>query len=157
MMTETEFEVLSFVQIITSLCVTDWVPWSSVCRMFIRNIPWDKCLWKEAGVSRESSRLGCRPRSNLSPLGMLELEWPFRIVPGWPKVAWPLYSHISQARPVERRLFLVKGLLHSWGIPDFLHGRGSMQGNTVYAPTESYDDELFLWWCLSCFSRHRQC
>ena len=48
-------DVLSSVQIITSLSVTDWVPQSLVCRMYIRSCPWisicgRKQVWAEGEV-----------------------------------------------------------------------------------------------------------
>lgn len=97
-----------------------------------RNSPCDQYLWKEADVGWGRSWLQCRPQSSFSLLGVLELEWPFRITPNWAEKAWPSYSHINQWRHVGREVTLVKGVLHSWGLPDFLHGRGSGQHTTVH-------------------------
>lgn len=48
----------------------------------------------KAGMDREKSRWVAGPTTALyNPRGALDLEWPFRVIPSWAQMAWPLISH----------------------------------------------------------------
>lgn len=49
-------------------------------------------------------------------------------------MAWPSYSQVNQSGHVGRGVTSVKGVLHSWGIHDFLQRRESGQCTAVYLP-----------------------
>ena len=74
-----------------------------MCSIFIWECPWDQYLWKRGEGHRSGQReklsSDAGPKTALAgPKGTLELEWPFRAVLSWAKMAWTLSLWVGLER-----------------------------------------------------------